>query len=307
MGMRKHRCNFKGEAMAKRIGRFNSLAVLLLLATFAGGLLSPIEGLAQQTEAVRSITHLAGEVYRFRNDGHYSVFMVTPEGVIATDPISPEAAAWLNAEIKARFNQDVKYVLYSHDHWDHVSGAAAFPEATIIAHANAVPHIEASDRPIKLPDITFSSELELKLGGKTIHVYFLGDGHSDNLVYMVFPDEKILFGVDSIAVNRLPFGDMAGTNIDGVIGSIAALERMDIDIVAPGHGELGTLADLAAHRNYLELLKDQVTEALRDGASDQEILARVKMPQYSHWGSYEAWQQLNVQGMIRYVKNNYRF
>jgi glyoxylase-like metal-dependent hydrolase (beta-lactamase superfamily II) len=293
--------------MTNRIRRFNSRAALLLLAAISGGLLSAQVGLAQQGEAVRSITHLAGDVYRFRNDGHYSVFMVTPEGVIATDPISPEAAAWLNTEIKSRFNQEVKYVLYSHDHWDHVSGAAAFAGATIIAHANAVPHIEASDRPIELPDITFTSELVLKLGSKTVHLYFLGEGHSDNLVYMVFPDEKILFGVDSIAVNRLPFGDMAGTNIDGVIGSIAALERMEIDIVAPGHGELGTLADLAAHRIYLESLKDQVTEALRDGASDQEILAMIKMPQYSHWGSYEAWQQQNVQGMIRYVKNNYRF
>lgn len=260
-----------------------------------------------QQEPTRAITHLAGDVYRFQNNAHYSVFMVTPDGVVVADPISPEAAAWLNAEIQRRFNLPVKYVLYSHDHWDHVSGAAAFSDATIIAHSNAVPWIAASDQPIELPDITFNNEFTLRIGGKEVRLYYLGVSHSDNLVYMLFPEEKILFGVDSIAVNRLPFGDFAGTDIDGLIGSMAALEQMEVDIVAPGHGEIGTLDDIAAHRLYIENLKDQVTAQLRAGRSEAQIKAAITMPEYSHWGSYEAWQQLNVEGMIRYVKSNYAF
>lgn len=255
------------------------------------------------SEPARSITHLAGDVYRFQNNAHYSVFMVTPDGVIATDPISPDAAAWLNIEIQVRFNQPVKYVIYSHDHWDHVSGAAAFPEATIIAHANAVPWIQASDDPIELPDITFTNKLELTLGGKQVHLYYLGVSHSDNLIYMVFPEERVLFGVDAISVNRLPFQDMAGTDIDGVIGTISALEQMDVDIVSPGHGEVGTLADLAAHRQYLEELKEQVATLMRQGRSLEQIKAAVTMPDYSHWGSYEVWQQPNVEGMYQYLSN----
>ena len=38
----------------------------------------------------------------------------------------------------------------------------------------------------------------------------------------------MLFGVDSISVNRLPFQNMAGTDIDGIIGTISALEQMDV-------------------------------------------------------------------------------
>lgn len=256
---------------------------------------------ATAAETERSITHLAGDVYRFQNDAHYSVFMVTPEGVIATDPISPEAAQWLNREIQSRFGQPVKYVLYSHDHWDHVSGGAAFNEATIVAHANAVPHIEISDYPIELPDITFTNEFTLTLGGKSVHLYYLGQSHSDNLIYMVFPDAGVLFGVDAISVNRLPFQDMLGTDIDGVIGSISALEQMDVAIVAPGHGEVGSLADLAAHREYLEKLKEQVGTRIREGKSLEQIKAEVTMSEYSHWGSYGGWQQPNVEGMYNYL------
>lgn len=253
------------------------------------------------SEPARSITRLAGDVYRFQNNAHYSVFMVTSEGVIATDPISPDAAQWLNNEIQVRFNQPVKYVLYSHDHWDHVSGAAAFPEATIVAHANAVPFIQASDDPIELPNITFTNELVVKLGGKEVHLYYLGESHSNNLVYMVFPDASVLFGVDAISVNRLPFQDMAGTDIDGLIGAISALEEMDVQIVAPGHGEIGTLADLAAHREYLELLKERVANLMREGRSLEQIKNAVTMDEYSHWGSFADWQQPNVEGMFQYL------
>ena len=166
---------------------------------------------AQQAAPGRAITQLAGDVYRFQNNQHYSVFMVTPEGVIATDPISLDAAQWLNNEIQRRFHVPVKYVIYSHDHQDHAAGAQGFPDATIVAHMNSVGPITAGNQGVELPDITFSSELILTLGGKQVHVYYLGISHSDNLVYMEFPAEKVLFAVDTVSVNRLPFDDFADT------------------------------------------------------------------------------------------------
>ena len=71
---------------------------------------------AQEQEAQREITQIAGDLYRFQNNFHVSVFLVTPEGVIVTDPINAEAAAWLSDQIAERFNQPIKYVIYSHDH-----------------------------------------------------------------------------------------------------------------------------------------------------------------------------------------------
>ena len=71
--------------------------VLLLFATLTLGTM-----LAAQAP-VREITRIAGEVYRFRNNFHFSVFAVTPEGIIATDPISADAAQWLKAQLQERF------------------------------------------------------------------------------------------------------------------------------------------------------------------------------------------------------------
>ena len=53
----------------------------------------------------QEIIHLAGDVYRFRNLRHYSVFMVTSEGVILGDPISETGAKWLKQELKQRLTR----------------------------------------------------------------------------------------------------------------------------------------------------------------------------------------------------------
>ena len=59
-------------------------------------------------------------------------------GVIATDPIDANAAAWLRGQIQERFKQPIRYVIYSHDHADHIAGGAVLKEAgaTVIAQLN---------------------------------------------------------------------------------------------------------------------------------------------------------------------------
>ena len=92
---------------------------------------------AQRQQPERAITNITGDLYRFQNGGHFSVFLVTPDGVIATDPINRPAAEWLKARIAERFGQPVKYVIYSHHHGDHVSGGEVFADtATFIGHEN---------------------------------------------------------------------------------------------------------------------------------------------------------------------------
>ncbi len=91
-----------------------------------------------ELEAQREITQVAGDLYRFQNNFHVLVFVVTPEGVIATDPIDANAAAWLRGQIQERFKQPIRYVIYSHDHADHIAGGAVLKEAgaTVIAQLN---------------------------------------------------------------------------------------------------------------------------------------------------------------------------
>ncbi len=101
-----------------------------------------------------NISQITGDLYRFQNGGHYNVFLVTPEGIIMTDPSSDftdDAALWLKDQLAQRFGVPVKYVLYSHHHLDHVSGGEVFADtATFIGHENMLEKFEppADDEPL---------------------------------------------------------------------------------------------------------------------------------------------------------------
>lgn len=273
-----------------------AIALLLLAAPWA----------QSQQAPVREITQIAGEVYRFRNANHYSVFLVTPAGVIATDPINADAARWLKAEIARRFNQPVRYLVYSHDHADHISGGEVFTDtAIVVAHDNAKAAIIGEKRPTAVPQVTFSDRLTLALGGTTLELDYVGKNHSDNSIVMRFPRERILFAVDFIPVNAYSFRDFPDAYMPDWIESLKRVEAMDFDILAPGHGPLGNKANVTMFREYLQDLRVEVIRYAREGKSVDEMKALITLPKYAAWGPKE-WFPLNIEGMYRLVQANRR-
>ncbi|MGH7396567.1 MAG: MBL fold metallo-hydrolase [Candidatus Rokuibacteriota bacterium] len=279
----------------------------LLLATLLIGLgIIPVSWAQSPPAPVREITKLAGEVYRFRNANHYSVFAVTPAGVIATDPINADAARWLRGEITRRFNQPVRYLGYSHDHADHIAGGEVFADtAVVVAHANAKPVIVGERRPTAVPQVTFSDRMTIELGGTVVELSHVGRNHSDNSIVMRFPRERLLFAVDFIPVNAYSFRDFPHAYMPDWIESLRQVEAMDFDVLVPGHGPLGTKANVTMFREYLQDLRGEVTRHVRDGKSLDEIKQLVTLPKYAAWGPKD-WFPLNIESMYRLVQANRR-
>ena len=137
--------------------------------------------------------------------------MVTSDGIIVTDPINADAAKWLKAELATRFNQPVKFLVYSHDHADHISGGEIYADtAMVVSQSNAKGHIVGENRPTAAPDITFENRLDITLGGKAVELHYLGRGHGDNMIVMRFPSERILFVVDVVSPGTVGFRDFPG-------------------------------------------------------------------------------------------------
>jgi glyoxylase-like metal-dependent hydrolase (beta-lactamase superfamily II) len=251
----------------------------------------------------RSITKIAGDVYRFQNNFHTSVFMVTRAGIIATDPINKAAATWLKGELIKRFSQPVKYVILSHDHADHISGGEVFAGTAItVSHANARADIVAERRPTKIPDVTFTDRMTLELGGKRVELSHVGRNHSDGMIVMRFPAERVLFAVDFIPVKALAFKDLRDAYIDDWITSLKRVEAMDFDILAPGHGRMGKKADVAAFRGYMEDLRGAVLAGLRTGMSLAAMQKTIKLAKYKEWGAYGRFLPFNIKGMYDHMR-----
>lgn len=115
--------------------RFSSFAIHLG-ACLLCALLLALRAEAQDDQA-KNIVRVSSNLYVVHGDGHSTVFLVTSEGIILADPINEEVATWLKEELATRFNQPVRYVIYSHHHYDHAAGAEVFNDtATFIAHEN---------------------------------------------------------------------------------------------------------------------------------------------------------------------------
>ena len=249
------------------------------------------------------ISQIQGDLYRFQHNSHYNVFLVTSAGIVVTDPISKEAASWLKQELDQRFEVPVTHLIYSHDHADHISGGDVFGEdVVVIAHQLTKEAIIRENRQVPLPEITFDNNYQLNIGGQTVELYYPGKSHGDNCIVMLFPGQSTAFVVDFITVDRLPYRNLGGGHMPDWVNAIKFVEGLNFDILAPGHGSLGTKTDAANHRRYFEALRDAVKQARSDGQTLSEMQKNIQLDQFKHFGNYQEWLALNIEGMYKMLE-----
>ena len=97
----------------------------------------------QRGGPAREIVNVKGDIYRARNNNYFALFMVTPDGIILADPINTAFATWMKEQFAERFRVPVRYVIYSHSHWDHIEGGAVFADtARFVAHENVARNMD---------------------------------------------------------------------------------------------------------------------------------------------------------------------
>jgi len=251
-----------------------------------------------------SVKHVGNGIYVFRWWVYRNVFVVTDEGVIVTDPLNPKAAKLLKSEIRKVTDKPVKYVVYSHNHHDHISGGTVFKAegAKFIGHKNLLKELVDHPSPVlPLPDITFEDKYTLSLGGRTLELSYFGPNHGNSLVVMRFPEEKILFVVDIVTPRRVAFRGMPDFWPDEWVRSLKEMEGMDVEYVISAHGPqsqpaIDSASVIKEQRIYIEDLMAAVKEAMDAGVHSPDALRKqVKLPKYEHWQYYDQWLPMNIE------------
>jgi glyoxylase-like metal-dependent hydrolase (beta-lactamase superfamily II) len=236
-------------------------------------------------------------VYVFRYGNHQSMFVVTSQGVIATDPISygrPQAAVTYIEEIRKVTDKPIKYLIYSHHHYDHIAGGQPFRDAgaKILAHKKARERLAVlKDPATPLPDETMDKKKTLRLGDTTLELSYLGLNHSDSSLVMRLPKEKVLFVVDFIPVGSVPGRGMIDFYPLEAEQSIKQVLAMDWKTLIPGHpgpgDRLGTKEDAQDQLGFLQDASAAVKTAAREGKCWEPAEKEVKLPKYEKWPGYE--------------------
>lgn len=246
--------------------------------------------------------------------GSNAGFIIGDDGVAVVDSfVTAGAAKLLLAEIQKLTKLPVKYVINTHYHLDHTAGNGAFAEAgaSVVGHKNIrgwihtenlkffgpniKPEQKALVEALVAPNIVYNSEIELFLGSRRVVVrYFPGHTGGDSVVFV--PDANVVFCGDLFWRKTLP------NMIDGTTDKWAETDaKLAAESPAatfiPGHGDVGTVADLKDFGGYILDLRAFVAKAEKDGLSGDALTDAV-LPQvkekYGSWDAFDHFVKLNI-------------
>jgi cyclase len=225
------------------------------------------------------------------------VVMTLKGPVLIDTPMLPKEARELREQLRQMSELDIAIVIYTHEHFDHVMGSAFLTNRTI-AHDGAMSAIgnlqttlpEAMMRflpdlfkenkemlnnvDIVLPQITFSKELALHMGDRTLKLTYVG-GHSPASIVVYVPEDQVLFAGDNVVTGQLPF--TAHCQFGPWIEVLNHIIGMEIDTIIPGHGEICGKEGVRKISAYFETMRDQVRNLFSAGANKEEVIHRVHL------------------------------
>jgi glyoxylase-like metal-dependent hydrolase (beta-lactamase superfamily II) len=194
---------------------------------------------------------------------HHSVVVEYPTYItVIESPLNDERALAVIAEAKKLVpNKPIKYLVNTHNHFDHLGGVRAFVAEGAIVITNGMnkpyyekifkaPHTLAPDRlsqnPKKATYITVTDKYVLSDGGREIDVIHLGDNHNEGMLVVYIPKEKVLVEADAFtppAPNGPPPAPRALAFTKNLSANIERL-KLDVVTIAPLHGFVVPLAEL---------------------------------------------------------------
>ncbi len=244
------------------------------------------------------IEKIADGVYGFRYSVYRDVFMVTDDGVIATDPINVKAAVILHDEIRKITNKPVRVVAYSHSHWDHIGGGKVFKDegATFVAQEQCAANLRENPSPnVVMPDVTFKDNYKISLGGKSLELFYFGPSHDNCLVVMQLEPAHMLFVVDIANPPsgwHMPynptFSEDRVWNMVAVLTAVDDLIRQEgIQTIIGGHvttelnpqtgrqvisrGTVGPASTIPERRDFMQAAISAVRTELATGTPPKEV------------------------------------
>jgi len=233
---------------------------------------------------------VADDIYVFTSDLYVKVtagVIFTSQGVVVIDTqLFLQETSELLDLVRRRSKNGVRYVINTHSHSDHVYGTYLFDGAEVISHELCRQTLqkhgekdleEAKDRipelaevQLRLPSITFTEELTLRLGNKTLRLMHTPGATPDSIVVYVRED-KVLFAGDTV----MPVPYIVDGDRLELMESLRAVGKLSLDNIVQGHGGVllrGEIkATLRSSIAYLDTIYEKVQEKIEAGAPRDEL------------------------------------
>jgi cyclase len=141
------------------------------------------------------------------------------------------------------------------------------------------------DVPLAVPTRTFESQLELRVGDRSVSLLEVGPAHTGGDAVVHLPDDGIVFTGDILFHGGHPIV-WAGP----VANWITACDRvlaLNPTFVVPGHGPLATPAALEDLKEYFELLSREARIRFDSGMTALDTARDIDLGPYAGWSEAE--------------------
>jgi len=236
-----------------------------------------------------------------------------PEGLLAIDTLGPpiHAKAFKSAAQSATGKAFTR-VINTHHHRDHTNGNCFFSPIEIVSSEytrqatidDGIPAHPYDTRPewqagideLKLapPTTTLAGRAIYRYGEIAVEVIPNYPAHTFGDLMIYLPQQRILFAGDVAFYYVTPAGHNA--QITKWIEAIDRINRMDVDLIVPGHGPIGTKRELAETRAYLELIVEEGRKRYSMGMSPGRAAADIPLGRFATWTNPErnAWNTVRL-------------
>jgi glyoxylase-like metal-dependent hydrolase (beta-lactamase superfamily II) len=294
-------------------------ALLLLLGVFALATdvaLSPASVQAAEDSRSGTLKQIIPGHFMYTNGPRTSGVIVTSEGAVVLDALTDEAMAKNERQlIAATIRQPVRYLISSTFHDNYTGGNVAYQDAIRIGHEDykadlldmmKTDNVPAAQQAARLPHLTYRDRMTLHLGGKEIQILHIGKGHTrgDSIVFV--PADRIVYISELFFYDRFPWMNSGYTDW---INSIDTVLKLDADIFVPGQGPANWGADpkasrpaLIRFRQVLADARDAVQKEIARGATEDQAVAAVQLPQYQGLNGYRQQRETVVRRTYQDLK-----
>ena len=210
------------------------------------------------------------------------------------------AKAFMAAIRQAEPNKPFRRLINTHHHGDHVNGNQFFGNIEIISHpycrdevVKAIPATPGKwekrdgwadgteDRKLVPPTTTVDGNFAYHYGDTVAEVQFVGPAHTYGDLMVYIPKYKILFASDVAFFHVAPFAHNA--HVGKWLSVCDRIQKMDVDVIVPGHGPIATKKELAEMAGYFRLLQAEVKTRRAAGMTPGRAAADIKLGKYDNW------------------------
>jgi len=228
-------------------------------------------------------TKIGGNFYVLEGQGGAIGVLAGPDGVFMVDSQFAPLTEKIVAAIRQITDKPIRFMVNTHVHPDHTGGNENLAKmgVTILARDElrarlAAPPNGAKPSPAALPLVTYKGPVTFHMNGEDVQLIPVPAAHTDGDTMVRFPGVDVIMTGDFYRSLGYPNIDRAnGGTLKGLLAGLNAVidAAKPSTKIVPGHGAIVDKTAVAAHRDMIMAVRDKVAALVRQGKTQQEVVA----------------------------------